>query len=213
MENPLSRKKDWVLTPDAFERLLAFLDPDTGTAGQKYERVRVKLTKFFQWRGVAYPEQYADKAIDRGARRLQEGVAVQVADPYLYFHGIAVKLLNEYWRDPERDGQPLDGHFSGSATGLSPDPETEREREMEHNRQEIRLDCLDDCMSGLPAENLDLITAYHSAGEVLSKDARKDLARSLGIPLNALRIRAFRIRTALEKCVTDCMYRADMNQR
>jgi DNA-directed RNA polymerase specialized sigma24 family protein len=213
MENQLSRKKDWVLTPDAFERLLAFFDPDTERAGQKYERVRAKLTKFFQWRGVACPEQYADKTIDRGARRLQEGVAVRVVDPYLYFHGIAVKLLNEYWRDPERDGQPLDGRFSGPATRLSPDPETEREQEIEHNRQEIRLDCLDDCMSGLPAESIDLITAYHSVGEVLSKNARKHLARSLGIPLNALRIRAFRIRTALERCVTDCMNRADMRQR
>jgi DNA-directed RNA polymerase specialized sigma24 family protein len=207
MDTLPSRKKDWVLTADAFERLLAFFDPDAEAAGKKYERVRAKLTKFFQWRGIGCPELYADKAIDRGARRLIEGAELRVADPYLYFHGIAVKLINEYWRDPEREAEPLDGSFSRPEFTPSPDPEATLEREAQRHRQDMRLDCLEQCMSGLPAESLDLITAYHSAGEMLSKNARKDLARSLGIPLNALRIRAFRIRTALERCVTDCLDR------
>jgi len=205
------RKKDWVLTRDAFERLLFFLDQDLDAAGEKYERIRAKLTKFFQWRGVVCPEQYADKAIDRAARRLMEGVELSATDPYLYFHGIAVKLLNEYWREPEREGESIDG--PSSQTAVSTDPEATRERERAMIRQELRLDCLDECMSGLPAESLDLISAYHSVGEVPSKNARKDLARSLGIALNALRIRAYRIRTALEKCVTDCVDRPDPRRR
>ena len=208
MDTSPSRKKDWVLTAEAFQRLLAFFDSDSEAAGRKYERVRAKLTKFFQWRGIACPEHYADKAIDRGARRLLEGVDFRVADPYLYFHGIAVRLINEYWREPERGGEPLDTFLSGPDPSLSADPEAAREREFERGRQDLRLDCLDQCMAGLPATSLDLITAYHSVGEALSKNARKDLARALGIPLNALRIRAFRIRTALEKCVTDCVDRA-----
>ncbi len=39
-------------------------------------------------------------------------------------------------------------------------------------------------------------------------DYRKQLADALGIPLNALRIRAHRVRISLEKCVKDCLAQA-----
>ena len=46
-----ARKKDWILTKEAFERLLALLDVDRELAGQKYENVRRKLIEFFEARG------------------------------------------------------------------------------------------------------------------------------------------------------------------
>src|SRR4029453_5040025 len=94
------RKKEWVLTEDAFEKLLAQLDADRERAGEKYERIRHKLIKFFEWRGGASPEEYADRSIDRVARRVYEGAELRVSDPYLYFHGVALKVLKEHWREP-----------------------------------------------------------------------------------------------------------------
>ena len=44
-------KKDWVMTASAFNRMLEQLDPDPEHAGERYEFIRQKLMKFFQWRG------------------------------------------------------------------------------------------------------------------------------------------------------------------
>jgi len=38
-------KKEWVLTQEAFDRLLGWLDPDRESAGEKYEAIRLRLIK------------------------------------------------------------------------------------------------------------------------------------------------------------------------
>jgi hypothetical protein len=43
-------KKDWVLTQDAFDKLLNWLDSDRERAGQKYETIRLRLIKIFTCR-------------------------------------------------------------------------------------------------------------------------------------------------------------------
>src|SRR5262249_61438816 len=60
-----SSRKNWVLTQEAFDQLLACLDPNRDRAGTKYEALRQKLIKFFAWRGCATAEDYVDEAIDR----------------------------------------------------------------------------------------------------------------------------------------------------
>jgi DNA-directed RNA polymerase specialized sigma24 family protein len=73
---------------------------------------------------------------------------------------------------------------------------------------EQRLECLDDCVRSLPPKNLELITQYHQEEGGAKIERRKELAKRLKIPLNALRIRAYRIRGELELCVGDCLKRA-----
>ncbi|HEX4946430.1 MAG TPA: hypothetical protein VFZ34_07205, partial [Blastocatellia bacterium] len=73
---PQTYKKDWVMTPEAFDLMLMQLDADREQAGEKYELIRQKLTKFFQWRGCPSPEDYTDRTIDRVALRLWEGAEV-----------------------------------------------------------------------------------------------------------------------------------------
>jgi hypothetical protein len=63
-----------VLTETSLERLLAALDGNRETAGQKYETLRRGMVRFFEWRGCWSPEEYADEAIDRTARKLAAGV-------------------------------------------------------------------------------------------------------------------------------------------
>jgi hypothetical protein len=51
----------------------------------------------------------------------------------------------------------------------------------------------------------ELIRAYYEGeGEVKIRN-RKDLAGRLEVPLNALRIRAFRLRAKIEECVRACV--------
>ena len=41
------------MTPEEFEALLAQLDPDRERAGERYETIRRKLVRLFEWRGCA----------------------------------------------------------------------------------------------------------------------------------------------------------------
>src|SRR5215475_771764 len=90
---------------------------------------------------------------------------------------------------------------------LSADPEDLLLREIEQRKKDSLLECLNRCLQKLPPESLHLITRYHRGEEALDKARRKELARSLGIPLSALRIRAYRIRAAIEECVKNCLER------
>jgi DNA-directed RNA polymerase specialized sigma24 family protein len=206
MDRSPALKKDWVLTQDAFDRMLGQLDGDRDRAGKKYELIREKLMKFFQWRGCAFPEEYTDRAIDRAARRIEEGAEVHVRDPYLYFHGIAVNVLREHWKEPEREVEALDDLPASNTP--SEYPMAVQEREVEKLESEQRLECLDECVRSLPPQSLLLITEYHqgAGGDKIAQ--RKEMAHRLKIPLNALRIRAYRIRGELEACVKSCVKRA-----
>src|SRR5918912_468429 len=102
----LPRKTKWVLTQEAFDRLLAWLDPDQARAGQKYEEIRRSLVKFFEFRGCLTPDEQADETIDRVARRISEGVEVLTDNQFLYFYGVALRVLQEYQRKQAAQPQP-----------------------------------------------------------------------------------------------------------
>ncbi|MEW6210912.1 MAG: hypothetical protein AB1631_21285 [Acidobacteriota bacterium] len=201
-----SLKKDWTLTQEAFDLLLSALDRDREQAAEKYENIRLKLTKFFRWRGCLSPEEYTDRTIDRVARRLAEGARLRAADPYLYFHGIALNILREHWREPEREAGAFDDLVGSQIP--SHDPHLVSEFQEEQEVKEQRLECLDRCMERLPRQSLDLLAKYHDAGAGMNKDCRRELAAEMGIPMNALRIRAHRIRVDLGKCMTECLSRS-----
>lgn len=198
-------KRDWILTADAFEALLVNLHAERERAGQEYERIREKLLKLFKWRGCPNPQEYADRTIDRVARKIMEGAELRVRDPYLFFHGVALNVLREHWRAPARDVETLDD----LPPSLSPanDPTEMRELEEVRQEQERRLECLGQCLQSLPPESSELVTKYHQSEGRQKIEVRKELAAMLKIPLNALRIRVFRIRAELEGCVDGCLRR------
>jgi DNA-directed RNA polymerase specialized sigma24 family protein len=57
----------------------------------------------------------------------------------------------------------------------------------------------------LPVESLQLILQYYSDEKREKINRRLAMAERLGIPLNALRSRAQRIRNRLEECVNGCL--------
>ena len=76
LDHTPSFKKDWVLTQDALDRLHSLLDADRERAAAKYKNLHRKLTTFFECRGCHTAEDCADIAMNRGARRLIEGVEI-----------------------------------------------------------------------------------------------------------------------------------------
>ena len=187
----------WTLTPPAFDALLAALDADRTRAAEKYEGIRHRLMKLFEWRGCPNADEMTDRTFDRVARRLDEGVTVTAADVYLFFHGVALNVLREYWRSPPRLSeaiQPEDPRLTAVDSSSAAQSAATR---VEHERL---LECLASCLEALPPESRSLVTAYHMRASGHIRE-RRTLAADLGLPLNAVRIRVFRLRQALARCV------------
>ena len=189
MEPPLGPKSRWTLTRDAFDLLLAQLDADRQAAGTKYEVLRRKLIKFFEWRGCSFPEDLADNTLNRVARSLETGEKIHNLTAYCV--GVARRVVLESLRARQYERE---AHRSASDSRAQPTHEADQLRE-----------CLERCLQKLSPDNLDLILKYYQEDRSAKIEARRDLAAQLGIPLNALRIRAHRIRVRLEDCVQDCM--------
>jgi RNA polymerase sigma factor (sigma-70 family) len=201
----ISKKKGWVITREAFDRMLAELHPDIERAGEQYEKIRRKLVKMFEWRGCLHAEECADETFNRVAQKICDGTSIWTDDPYSYFHGVALNVLREYWRSAEQTAKTLEE--MAQIQDRSVDPEDLLLRETEQIKKERLFECLNWCLQKLPPESLRLITRYHQGEEATDKARRKELAQSLGIPLNALRIRAYRIRAGIEECVKNCLER------
>jgi RNA polymerase sigma factor (sigma-70 family) len=206
MTGPGAQKKGrWELTGPSFRALLDFLDPDPGRAPERYEHFRQKLVRLFEWKGCIPGDDYADETIDRVAKRLEQGLESQPENPYLYFHGIAVNVIRERWRKASREPQPIDT-LPESRRPVADPFEMEQRQNLEAEN-ERRLACLHGCLDRLPGATRELLVSYHleETGSQIGK--RKRLAETLNIPATALRLRIFRIRRQLEKCMRQCLAR------
>lgn len=195
--------KNWVLTQEAFEMLLASLNPNREMAGKKYENIRQKLITFFECRQCFRPEECADITITRVARKLSEGKEIYASDPASFFFGVARRVLQEYWDDRSKNSVPLD--LLGLKSEPSQDPGESEKREAERLLLEQQIECLESCLEELPYESHELIIEYYHGEAGIKIKGRKKLAEKLGIQINALRIKALRIREKLEACVETCL--------
>lgn len=190
MASPPSPRAKWVLTQDLFDQLLSFLDADRDQAGLKYEGLRRRLLKFFEWRGCSAAEDLADETLNRLAKNIAAGE--QIKNLGAYCSGVARIVFLEALRIRNRE-----------LNALRSFPQSEPN--VRDKMAERSLDCLSRCLEALPEENRQLFLQYHQGEKSTRIQARERLAKELGIPLTALRIRAHRIRAKLESCVERCV--------
>ncbi len=185
----------WELNTEAFDKLLEHFSSDRVEAGRQYVQMKVKLERFFEWRSCASAEEKADKTINRVARKICEGENIH--NLRAYFFTVARLVFMESLRDREHSSVPFE-EIPEMPTGIP----------FEDEQKEARHRCLDRCLDRLPVESRSLILKYYQDQKRAKIDHRKQLAEILGIPMNALRIRAHRVRISLEKCVKDCLAQA-----
>jgi DNA-directed RNA polymerase specialized sigma24 family protein len=183
------------LTREGFEALLQRLDPDRERAGEKYEGLRSRLRKFFEWRGGRQPEEMADEAIDRACRRIAAGEVIRAEDPAQYVLGVARNVLRESWKRETRTPVVL----------RDPDLLITAQEDAPSAADEGRFACLQACLEALPPETARLVLEYYGEGGRDRILKRKGLAAVLGIPGGALRVRLHRVRARLEGCVARCL--------
>ena len=185
MDDELPRRKERDLTQAAFAKFLAWLDPSPDEAGKRYEVIRRRLIKMFICRGCDCPEELTDETINRVIIRIQDIGETYIGDPALYFYGVAHHVHLEFRRKKTR--YPSSSPAVGDA------------------RPEAQYECLEECIAGLMPRSRELVLRYYQEERQAKIKLRKQLAMQLGIPLNALRIRACRIRTNLLTCMLQCL--------
>ncbi len=189
MGDAVPQKKNWRLTREALDKFLLRLDADREIAGAKYETIRSKIISFFEWRGFPFAEDHADETINRVIRKIDQGE--EIRDPATYVYGVARMMTLEIAKQRERQSAALENVSS---------PQQEDETDSQK-----RADCLSRCLKKIPAESREMITEYYAEEKGEKIEQRKRLAEHLGIPLNALRIRALRVREKLGECLDGCM--------
>ena len=172
--------------------MLAVFNPESDEAGKIYVNVRLKLLRLFERNGVTDAERYVDVTLDRVMRRLDEGEII--ANIMAFIYTVASYVRMEAWNE-EKQQRIAESEIMKMTTHVQPQPVVESPRQL----------CLDQCREKLPVETQKLIHDYYSEEGSAKIRLRKQLAKGLGIEMNALRIRVHRIRLDLETCVKTCV--------
>jgi len=179
---------------EGFEEILAWLDPDREVAAAMYVQLRHDLDKIFTFRGCSDPEGLTDEVLDRVARKVQEVRPTYVGDPRLYFRAVANNLVKEDLKRPK-------AHVSLEELELR-EPTTSASVE---DNAEVIEECLQKCLQKLSAENQRLIVDYYTRDKQAKIDHRSELAHQLGISVETLRVKVYRIRVSLHGCIERCL--------
>jgi DNA-directed RNA polymerase specialized sigma24 family protein len=182
------------LHPDHFAALLDRLGPDRDQAGERYVDLARRLRIIFRYRRCPDVDELVDETLDRAGRRLLElGDRYDGSDPARYVYGVAWNVARESFR--RRSPEPLP---EGKEI---PDPGPDDLEET----QELRDACLDRCLGELLGDDRSLALTYYQGEKGARIRRRADLARELGVSLNALRLKVHRLTRHLRQCMLDCV--------
>lgn len=174
---------------EGFDTLLEWLDQNRESAGQKYEKIRQRLIRIFAGRGCFEAEELADETINRVTRKLPQIAENYTGEPALYFFGVADNIHHEWLRKQKKIKNV-------EFTEIMTRQETVSGSEFE---------CLENCLETLPENQKTLIIEYYRQEKTAKILHHKELAKNLGISLNALQVQTCRIRARLQKCVRECV--------
>jgi DNA-directed RNA polymerase specialized sigma24 family protein len=186
----MSEKTGWKLDEINFNRFLDWLGPSRELGAAKYERLRHRLIIIFSSRGCSAAEEMADETLDRVIRRADKLADTYVGDPTAYIQTVAHHLHLEYLRKKPQL-QPLPD------MGLP-------QRPIQDVLEDQSYSCLEECLDLLSPSVREFILQYYQKVKREKAEHRRRLAEGLGIQVDAMRIRAHRIRRHLQACIEKC---------
>jgi len=197
-------KKDWVLNPGAFQRLLEWLERGGDSAGDGYLEVRRRLTAYFDRKNCHSSDELADETLNRIARKLEEKGTIIDVSPLHYCYIVAKFVFLESFRRAKLTENRTTEFLASDCH--SPDSAAAFELSAGDSKEKL-FGCLEECLNKLAVEDRELILEYYRGGQRVKIERRSELANCLGLTANALCIRACRIRNKLEACVKTCSSR------
>jgi DNA-directed RNA polymerase specialized sigma24 family protein len=186
------------LSQIVFTKLLAWLDDGVESHGERYVEIRRRLVAYFERRNCPDADELADETLSRIGRTLEQDGHIETTPPARYCYVVARFVLLEAFRRERRHAR-LDTVWQidhGRHEAASDDEQAAlRERQLE---------CLDRCLDELNRDQRRLIVDYYADAKSPRIERRRALAARLGITMNALAIRASRIRDTLHACIDGC---------
>lgn len=198
----MDRRDRWQLTAESFSALLAALDPaPPGTSSrerfssashqrhiavERYLRLHQRLVFFFTRHCAIHPEDLADICINRLARKLADGEAIENIEGFSL--GIA--------RMVQREDQA--GHLRNQLA-ISLWMRNESPSRSASNDEEEKLERMDRQFAALPESTRRMLAGYHLGRGTARVERRKQLADDLGISIGTLRKRVFDLQAQLRR--------------
>jgi DNA-directed RNA polymerase specialized sigma24 family protein len=184
----------------AFSRLLQWLDDGVDSRGERYLEMRRRLVAYFNRKNRRSSDDLADETFNRIGRMLEKDGTIATTPPARYCYAVAkFVFLEDVRRDRTHvsfDQSLAADEWAWRTTSAEPDEGVAI--------REQRFECLDRCLQELKAEPREFIVEYYRDSGRQKIERRRDMAKRLGITMNALSIRALRIRNALEERVEAC---------
>ena len=183
------------LTKEGLSLLLERLDTGRADPATEYQDLRLRLYKYFVWKGCPRlkADNLADTTIDRVASKLEQGVEVRSIRAYSceVARFVFLEFLRADMEEAAGDELPDVFVYPGNPSAL-----------------DERLPCLKKCLNETVRDGDEkrMILDYYGDddGQKL-KVRRKRLAKQFNVSVNALKVRACRLRMRLEKCVLNCI--------
>lgn len=167
----------------ALEHLLAAFAQDRDEAAHRLGATRERLEKYFAWERIPEPDELAWQCLTRVAQKLAAGLQVDNIEAYLY--GVARLMLQEARAELARTQKRL--------AQFPPTPLPDADIE-------AKAAALEACLAKLNQADRNLILRYYEGETATRIHNRKIIASELNLSLNALRNKALRLRTLLERC-------------
>lgn len=183
-----------------FEKLFPYLDANEQHAWERYGIICRKLITFFETKIIVDPVDCTIKTFHRVLKNIDNDKINRTPIFDKYFLDVAYYIFKETSREAPK-----------SIEILSPpqipvtNPEDEEDEDQKRKETEQLLDYLDHCMKELQKNDQDLIIDFYKGVGKERIKIRKNLAKKLDMTINALRIRANRLRDKLRKCLYECL--------
>ena len=172
----------------------------------EHEQMRRALIIFFAANGCgARADDLPDEVFQVAEKEPPDwsGPADYEDNPPPYPWRVAQYIRETEQKKKQRKAESGLKSFREIRKALIPDRDTSESFETQVKEQRAR--CLDECMANITQTWRYLILEYYKAEEAEKKRVRLEMAGELGISLNELRVRMFKIRRTLRECVVSCV--------
>jgi len=192
----MSSKVQYAPTEESFRNFLRWLDDGAANSdGESYLKMRRRLVTYFDRKGCTAPGDLADETLSRVARRLDEEGHIETETPAKFCYTIARYVFLEQTRVVSRE-IPLD-----TASERAPHSAASFVIDDDSDEHERLLERLDECLAKLDLATREMLFRYYRGEQSIKIENRRALATELGVSMNALSIRVFRVREKLEACL------------
>lgn len=184
-------KQSWSPTPESLEKLLTWLSSNREEGAEKYEKIRLRLIKYFACNGCGDDdENLADRTIDRVMKKVERN---EIPDPFtgdkaLYFLAFATRVRLEHYSHQKREVP---------RSLIDPD----------RVQAEVEAACLNECVRILRQEDRLLAIEYYRFDKTTKVAHHSNLADRFDLSMAGLRTRVRRVRERLRPCIRECLER------